>query len=91
MTGRPSNQDRQEAIEFGFKTYTGATHVKCGTNIRYTKGGSCVHCARVIATEQREARKYLLSSGALDKPEEMVLEETDDAEARSQAAVDDMM
>ena len=60
MSGRPINKDRQLAIEFGFMTYTGLAHRRCGTTERYVKGGGCVHCARVIAEEQREARKVLL-------------------------------
>jgi hypothetical protein len=60
MAGRPINKDRQDAIEFGFPTYVGVMHRRCGTTERYTNGGGCVHCARVIASEQREARKLLL-------------------------------
>ena len=91
MSGRPINVDRQNAIALGYKTYTGSKHSKCGTTERYVSGGGCVHCARVIATEQREARKYLVASGALDKPQEMALEETDDAELRARQALDDIM
>lgn len=58
-SGRPVNEDRQTAIDLGFKTYTGTPHSKCGTTERYVSGGGCVQCARAIATEQREARKYL--------------------------------
>lgn len=59
MSGRPINKDRALAIELGLPTYTGVKHVRCGTTERYKSGG-CVHCARVIASEQREARKALL-------------------------------
>lgn len=59
MSGRPINEDRQNAIALGLKTYIGAKHVNCDTTERYVKGGGCVHCARIIATEQREARNYL--------------------------------
>lgn len=61
MSGRPINESRQLAILMGDKTYVGAAHDKCGTTERYVKGGGCVHCARVIATEQRDARKYLVA------------------------------
>jgi hypothetical protein len=61
MAGRPINESRQTAILCGDKTYIGATHARCGTYERYVSGGGCVHCARVIATEQREARKALLA------------------------------
>lgn len=62
--GRPVNSDRQDAIEFGLKTYLGAKHVNCGTSERYVSGGGCVRCARLIATEQRAARKYLQRQAA---------------------------
>jgi hypothetical protein len=64
MSGRPVNPDRQTAIELGFTTYTGSPHSKCGTTKRYVSGGGCVHCARRIATEQREARKFLKKQAA---------------------------
>jgi hypothetical protein len=57
-SGRPINTDKSLAIFLGEKTYLGGIHRKCGTNVRYTSGGGCVHCARTIATEQREALKY---------------------------------
>jgi len=63
-SGRPVNEDRQTAIDLGFKTYTGTPHSKCGTTERYVSGGGCVHCARTIATEQREARKLLKAQAA---------------------------
>lgn len=59
MVGRPINEDRQNAIALGLKTYTGMRHSRCGTTERYVAGGGCVHCGRLIATEQREARIYL--------------------------------
>ena len=93
MSGRPINEDRQNAIDLGLRTYTGSKHSKCGTTQRYVSGGGCVHCARIIATEQREARNYLRrqAQAALDNPGPLVLEETDDAEARSRAAIEDLM
>jgi hypothetical protein len=57
-SGRPINADKSLAIFLSEKTYRGGIHRKCGTNERYVSGGGCVHCARVIATEQREALKY---------------------------------
>lgn len=63
MSGRPINPDRQNAIALGFTTYTGSPH-RCGTTQRYVSGGGCVHCARLIATEQREARKFLKAQAA---------------------------
>ena len=61
---RPLNEDRQAAITLGYRTYTGAPHSKCGTTERYTGTGGCVHCARRIATEQREALKYVKAQEA---------------------------
>lgn len=95
MTGRPINEDRQNAVALGLKTYTGTPHSKCGTTERYTKGGGCVHCARLIATEQREARNYL-RSGGVNQTEEQALDiaddlSIDDPEARTRAAIDDLM
>jgi hypothetical protein len=103
MTGRPINEDRQNSIALGLMTYTGTVHRRCGTNIRYVSGGGCVHCARVISAEQREARKYLLQQEreyaesqreeqaaqkeALDNSEKI----GDDAEARRQASIDELM
>jgi len=55
---RPFNEDRQMAIKLGFKTYDGAVHT-CGYRERYVKGGGCVHCGRRLATEQREALKFV--------------------------------
>lgn len=97
MTGRPLNEDRQLALLSGDKTYIGSPHDRCGTNVRYVKSGGCVRCARVIATEQREARKYLINQNgevpqnSVDKsvPDEVPVE--DDAAARSRAAIDDLM
>lgn len=59
MAGRPLNERHELAVLMGDKTYFGSMHDRCGTFERYTKGGGCVHCARVVATEQREARKFL--------------------------------
>lgn len=58
MGGRPINASRQLALITGDKTYIGMVHAKCGTTERYLSGG-CAYCGRAIATEQREARKYL--------------------------------
>ena len=91
MSGRPINQDRLDAIEFGFPTYTGAVHKKCGGTERYVNGGGCVRCARVIATEQREARRALKHQASLDNVEKVVARMEDDAAAREQAAIDDLM
>lgn len=92
MSGRPINKDRQDAIEFGLKTYTGEVHVKCGNTERYVNGGGCVHCARVIATEQRAARNFLRHQAALDNVEKVVAKtEDDDAAARERAAIEDLM
>jgi hypothetical protein len=96
MTGRPLNSDLQLARELGLLTYTGSAHARCGTTERYVKGGGCVHCARIIATEQREARKYLQSikdeqKDPVDKPKPMAHLPEDDAEIRRQAAIDDLM
>ena len=55
MTGRPINEDRQLALITGAKTYAGAKHAPCGTAERYVKGHGCVHCARKLQTEQRDA------------------------------------
>jgi hypothetical protein len=57
--GRPVNDNRQIALQYGLKTYDGSPHSKCGTTERYVSGGGCVHCARVTATEQRDALKFL--------------------------------
>lgn len=57
MAGRPINENLATAKFMGDKTYLGTTHEDCGTNVRYTSGGGCVHCAREKATEMREALK----------------------------------
>lgn len=77
MTGRQVNEDRQNAIALGLMTYIGKTHPRCGTNVRYVNGGGCVHCGRVVATEQRQARIYLKkmqAEGALDTAPEPAVE-----------------
>lgn len=95
--GRPQNVERQFAIEFGYPTYTGAVHPRCGTRERYTNGCGCVHCARVIATEQREARKVLKQQRQnFNAVVEMELDksapvELDDAQARHDASIDELM
>lgn len=122
--GRPANTDRQNALALGYRTYTGSPHAKCGTTERYVSGGGCVHCARVTATEQRDALKYLKAHAApgydeaeaaasgfepvndvadnpddpLDSADDDAVEvdrtpsgETDDAEARRLAAIEDLM
>jgi hypothetical protein len=64
MAGRPLSPNRELALLMGDKTYHGSLHAKCGTNERYVTGGGCVHCARLIATEQRDARKFLKEHAA---------------------------
>lgn len=107
MSGRPINEDRQNAIALGLKTYKGAKHVKCDTVERYVSGGGCVHCARIISTEQRQARIYLKRMEAqkvanrdddlLDSPAEDGLEiddrkETEDERrARFEESIEDLM
>jgi hypothetical protein len=54
MVGRPINQDKMLAELEGRSTYTGSPH-SCGNDVRYVKGGGCVHCAREISRAQREA------------------------------------
>lgn len=91
MSGRPINQDRATSVELGYPTYIGMEHSACGTSERYTKGGACVHCARIIATEQRAARKYL-AHHALDNAPEMAIEESEaDRRARIEASIDELM
>lgn len=106
MTGRPVNEDRQNAIDLGLKTYNGAKHARCGNTLRYVAGGGCVHCARIIATEQRDALKFL-KRHAVNEAEEKVRtedgveldnvrdesyeEDADDAEARREADIDSLM
>jgi hypothetical protein len=80
MSGRPINEDLSLARFLGEKTYIGATHVRCGTAVRYVSGGGCVHCARVIATEQREALKYLQRANAVNDAFIDATEESDAAE-----------
>lgn len=67
--GAPINQARQVAIEMGLPEYEGRPHRNCGRTLRYTSGGGCVHCARIIADEQRAARKYLQLHPPEPKPE----------------------
>lgn len=57
MAGRPINENLATAKLVGDKTYLGTMHADCGTSLRYTSGGGCVHCARAKATEMREALK----------------------------------
>lgn len=71
MSGRPINEDRQIAISLGFRTYTGTPHPKCGMTERYVSGGGCVHCARLIASEQREARKFLIANAVLETEQQV--------------------
>lgn len=100
--GRPTNSDRQNAIDLGLQTYIGKMHVKCGTRERYVAGGGCIHCGRIIATEQREALKYLKRAAreeavrdeaepALDSVSESGLETEEEARARYDADIDEMM
>lgn len=67
MVGRPINQDRIDAIDLGLKFYEGEPHKNCGRTLRYASGGGCVHCARLISNEQREARKYLKHLAAAER------------------------
>ena len=73
--GRHPSEDREIALITGEKTYLGTMHAQCGTTERYTKGGGCAHCARVIATEQREARKYLKAQASIATVVEQTVEE----------------
>lgn len=91
MSGRPINEDRASALRLGFKTYEGSPHSKCGTTARYTSGGGCVHCARLIATAQREALKFMKATGKdVDSliPAELV---PDDAAERLRHSIDEIM
>lgn len=89
---RPINEDRQAALRYGLHTYTGAPHSKCGTTERYAAGGGCVYCARLLASEQREALKYRKAqeAQALDNPLPTELE-PDNAAERLRHSIDDMM
>jgi hypothetical protein len=105
-SGRPINEDRQNAIALGLREYTGTRHARCGTNQRYVAGGGCAHCARLISAEQRAALNYLKrqttlvlddiseenirAAFPLDSTEEDGLE-ADDAAAREEAAIDELM
>jgi hypothetical protein len=86
------------------QTYLGAVHGRCGTTERYASNGGCVHCSRIIATEQREARKYLKRLAAEEAEQKIrdddgltidsVAEDgldADDAEARREASFDELM
>jgi hypothetical protein len=66
MSGRPSNKARERAIVCGETTYIGTPHSKCGTSERYVAGSACVYCARVVATEQREALKLKQHQARVD-------------------------
>lgn len=80
MGGRPQNQDRQNALDLGLKTYEGAIHKKCGTTTRYAKGGGCVQCARDIADAQRAALKQVQAERSRkldDKIEEQIVNHVD--------------
>lgn len=66
-TGRPKSENRELALITGEMTYNGSVHAKCGTTERYVSGGSCVHCARAIATEQREARLRLKAQESIEE------------------------
>ena len=74
MSGRPKNDNRQNAIELGLGTYTGASHSKCGTSERYVSGGGCIHCARLASADQREQLK-MLKTYAAEQAEEKQREE----------------
>ncbi len=88
---RPTNEDRQNSIALGLRTYTGAPHSKCGSTERYVSGGGCAHCARVKAAEQRDELKALKANAVNQAPEEGV---DNDAEARQEAfeqSIEDML
>ena len=94
---RNFNEDRQAAIRFNLKTYTGSPHSKCGTSERYVAGGSCVHCARLLASEQREALKFLRANSGTGpgqttvdnrSPDEV---EKEEAAERARRSVDELM
>lgn len=113
MTGRPLNQDKQNALDLGLLTYEGKPHFRCGTTTRYVVGAGCVHCARVIATEQRQARKFLrqhaineaeqkareddgvaldsIVPDGLEEPDVPDVEAEDDADARFQESIEELM
>lgn len=100
MGGRPPNQERQNALDLGLKTYEGAIHKKCGTTTKYAKSGGCINCARVVADEQRAALKYLQAERsrvnhegeeALDTAPEVEVDPEADATARAAAALDELM
>lgn len=55
MAGRPRNENLEIARLAGDRTYEGSVHDICGTTIRYTSGGGCVHCARLKQTDMRAA------------------------------------
>lgn len=64
MAGRPTNENREMAILMGDKTYTGSTHARCGTDLRYVKGGGCVHCARQVTQDLRDTAKWIKHEAA---------------------------
>jgi hypothetical protein len=75
MSGRSINEARRIAILMGYSTYTGSPHSKCSTSERYVAGSACVHCARVLAAEQRDALKVLQYQARVDASD------TNDADA----------
>ncbi len=87
MVGRPKSEAREMAMLMGDMTYVGTLHSKCGTLERYVKGGGCVHCARVIATEQRDARNFLI----LNRQTNAVLDIPQNAAKFAQSIEDDLM
>ena len=101
---RPFNDDRQNSLTLGLRTYTGAPHPKCGTTERYVASGGCVHCARAKAAEQREELKVLKAYAAEQAEDQQreadgvnhpIIEGLDnDAEARQKAfeqSIEDML
>lgn len=76
MAGRPINESRVLAILLGDKTYIGAPHWRCETTERYVTGGGCVHCARVIATENREMLRVLKHDASVAEADRRVIEDT---------------
>lgn len=87
MTGRPVNQDRQNALALDLPTYEGNVCRKCETTTRYTKSCGCVQCARDTASAQRQALKDKINQEqrAADGPLD------DDAATRYEAGIEDLM
>lgn len=48
--------NRAKAKQLGKHTYRGSAHSRCGTTLRYTRSGQCVHCS-TSAGMSAEAKK----------------------------------